>query len=104
MADGITDAIHMNLGKLREMVKDREAWHATVHGIAELDMTGRLTSNNILFYILFHYGVSQDTGYSSLCEIVEPCLSIACIIVCIRSSQIPSPPPLSSWQVCFQCL
>ena len=37
MADGITDAMHMNLGKLREMVKDREAWHATVHGIAELD-------------------------------------------------------------------
>ena len=37
MADGITDATHINLGKLREMVKDREAWHATVHGIAELD-------------------------------------------------------------------
>ena len=39
MADGITDATHINLGKLREMVKDREAWHATVHGIAELDMS-----------------------------------------------------------------
>ena len=31
--DGITDAIDMNLGKLREMVKDREAWHAAVHGV-----------------------------------------------------------------------
>ena len=29
---GITDAMDMNLGKLREMVRDREAWHATVHG------------------------------------------------------------------------
>ena len=29
--DGITDAMHMNLGKLREMVRDSEAWHAAVH-------------------------------------------------------------------------
>ena len=32
--DGITDAMGMNLGKLREMVMDREAWHAVVHGVA----------------------------------------------------------------------
>ena len=31
---GITDAMNMNLGKLREMVRDREAWHAAVHGVA----------------------------------------------------------------------
>ena len=34
MADGITDAKDMNLGKLRETVKDREGGHAAVHGIA----------------------------------------------------------------------
>ena len=33
--DGITDAMNMNLGKLREVVKDREAWRAAVHGLAE---------------------------------------------------------------------
>ena len=38
--DGITDAMNMNLGKLWETVKDREAWHAAVHEVAKLDMTG----------------------------------------------------------------
>ena len=33
--DGITNAMNMNLGKLREMVRDREAWRATVHGVAK---------------------------------------------------------------------
>ena len=37
--DGITDAMDMNLGKLCEIVRDREAWHATAHGVAESDMT-----------------------------------------------------------------
>ena len=32
--DGITDAINMNLGKLWEMVRDREAWCAAVHGVS----------------------------------------------------------------------
>ena len=31
--DGITNAMNMNLGKLREMVGDREAWHVAVHGV-----------------------------------------------------------------------
>ena len=38
--DGITDAMAMSLSTLREMVRDREAWRAVVHGVAELDMTG----------------------------------------------------------------
>ena len=37
--DDITDSVDVSLGKLREMVKDREAWSAAIHGIAELDTT-----------------------------------------------------------------
>ena len=33
--DGITDSMNMSLSKLREIVKDREAWHTTVHGVAK---------------------------------------------------------------------
>ena len=41
--DGINDSVDMNLSRLREMVKDREAWCATVHGAAEPNMTEWLT-------------------------------------------------------------
>ena len=51
--DGITDSMDMNLGNFQEMVRDREAWYAVVHGVAkrpwdhkELDTTRRLNHSS----------------------------------------------------------
>ena len=55
--DGITDAMDMNWGKFWEMVRDREAWHATVHGVQrdrqcwETEQTNKIFERQSYTYI-----------------------------------------------------
>ena len=51
--DSITDSMDMNLGKVQEMVRAREAWRASVHGVAESDTTWRLNNNICAFFFFF---------------------------------------------------
>lgn len=66
--ESITNSMDMKLGELREMVRDREAWDATVRGVAESHMTQQLNDKDKCYY---EQNGAQGTKKSSAVEVTH---------------------------------
>ena len=80
----------MNLGKLQELAMVREAWHAAVHGLQELDMTEWLkwTEQNIMYIYFYKYGnpISKNVPQSALIKVWNSmCTKLFIVTLYIRT-------------------
>ena len=87
--DGITNALNMNLGKLWEMVRNREAPSAAVHGVKELVTTGRL-NNNI--------NLRESTEFN---QIVIEATQIPDLMNCMACGLLKKKKKITEWDPCL---
>ena len=99
--DGITDSIDMNLSKLRETVKDRKAWHATVHWVAKSWTWLSDWTTNYVIISLRHSRASPHMVTEHTWVYLLPISQ-----TCLHFSSLPLTPQtliLSAWLWCWSC-
>ena len=90
--DGITNAMNMNLGKLQEMVRDREAWHAAVHGVTKNRTQVSSWRTRVLLSHTFTFSQCIVRGNNNLTSVT---------VQVITSARLPD---LNPWAVsCTSC-
>ena len=122
--DGITDSVDMSLRKLREMVKDREAWHSAVHGVTksrtQLSNWTTMTSQSCytrnfifnsrfrIFSVTSNYPelINEDFGdaekLNDMLKVTWPVKSVSCIAGVWISAWLTAEPPKLSTLICYR--